>query len=138
MAVSMIETSLIIFIKNTFGNKIIANWINMDEFFRIKKIIEEIASLENNYDGYGSKKPKISSINYAIRLVNKLIEMDRQLPDEIYPNPNGHIILKWRNKDFRLLIQVRAKTLFALLEENGETIYYQIPNIEGIRHCKLD
>jgi hypothetical protein len=28
--------------------------------------------------------------------------------------------------------------LFAILEENGEAIYYQIPNIEGIRHCKLD
>jgi hypothetical protein len=83
-----------------------------------------LSNLNDDWDGYESKKPNLSSIEMAKKLIKMLFFLNKKFPKEIFSNPDGFIIIKWRDKDFRLLIQVKPVALSAVLEKSDNKTKY--------------
>lgn len=90
------------------------------------KELEEIALLPYNWDGDGAKKPRVSSIANAKKFLNKI----KYYPTDIYLQETGHIIFKWKEKDFRLLLRFKTADMIvdAVLEIKKTITYYNKQN----------
>ncbi len=98
-----------------------------------KEIIKEILSfktLNNNWDGYGAIPLEIESASNAILLIDLLGESIFCSVNEIYPNPNGTISLKWNNaSDETLSMEVGNNTLsYYISLSNSKPLFFN--NIE--------
>lgn len=64
----------------------------------INKHLEIIKQLPANYDGQGSCNVPEEKINSVIELIEKY----PVLPNDIYPTPDGNLVVEWQYKNGRI------------------------------------
>ncbi len=65
----------------------------------IKKILTEldkISKLQDNWDGFNADAVSSKCVEHTKKIISNL--QDNTLMIEIYPTPNGTIVLDWNNK----------------------------------------
>lgn len=74
----------------------------------LRFIQEEIAALDNNWDGYGACPIEKNVLINATYLINNLPNnvVNRLDKDRVLPNSNGTISIEWVNKTHELFLEI--------------------------------
>lgn len=89
----------------------------------------ELATLNDNWDGYGAvpiEKEVLSHLDYLIgKLPNPLVDTLKK--DSILPNPNGTISIEWSKNSYELFLEIGNHYATYYIKHNGkiETINNQ-------------
>ena len=87
--------------------KIIQFWHRYDMLSQLNKLSER----EDDWDGYGSKKPTESTVNYAKHLMEELFDAINQVgsawdPPIISSDQDGYVTAAWYEEERELHIQI--------------------------------
>ena len=80
-------------------------------------------SLDNNWDGFGAIPLGAKCATSALRLINYLGESELGSIDDLFPNTNGSVCIKWVNIDGeRLTLSLGAESFSFYMKKNGSEV----------------
>lgn len=72
-------------------------------------ILESFRALEQNWDGYGARKPSLNAMMGAAAWISLLCDADTPVPS-VFPVPNGNVQIEWSLQDVELEIEVISQS----------------------------
>ncbi len=82
-----------------------------NEYRILRGLLESLKQLDDNWNGFEARKPSDTAINAAIAFIGFLNWSKKAYPDQIYPDGDSGVVLKWTTRDEKILLVFDAGLL---------------------------
>lgn len=102
-------------------------------FKSVRTRLQNLASLPENWNGYGSPQIAGEAISESLRIINELAKLGMPEP-EIFPISGGGVQMEWQNQGAELEIEIMPdrSISYLLVGDNNEMFDRQIRKNENI------
>jgi hypothetical protein len=84
------------------------------------KRVEELAHLQDDWDGYGAFAPSVFVCKYADWLIKKIAEDFQSLPSpEITASPSGTVLFTWEKGSVEVALEIGDQNFSGYIERSG-------------------